>query len=256
MQRESCEVAPSARIAPHPVLRRYYADEPARKQRVEQLFDASARHYDSITDLMSFGTGRWYRGDALRRIGVREGHALIDVGCGTGVIAALAQDIVGPAGTVVAIDPSAGMLAEARKAGVRDARQAGAESLPVANDRFDVLAMGYALRHVADLRATFRESLRVLRPGGRVLLLEISRPEGALSYHCLKLYLKHVVPSLTRLAKRSVEAQTLMRYYWDTIEHCVPPAAILEELARAGFVEVRREVRHGMFSEYSGVKPS
>lgn len=256
MQRESCEAASSARIAPHPVLPRYYADEPARKLRVEQLFDASAAHYDWITDVMSFGTGRWYRADALRRAGVAEGSAVIDVGCGTGVIAALAQQVVGVTGRVVAVDPSSGMLREARRAGVRDVRRGRGEDLPAANAEFDLLTMGYALRHVSDLRATFREYLRVLRPGGRVLLLEVTRPEGRLRYAFLKWYLKHVVPSITRVARRSIEAQTLMRYYWDTIDQCVPAATIVGELEHAGFVGVRREVVHGMFSEYTGTKPS
>jgi len=235
-------------------LKSYYADEPARKRRVNEMFDSSAPHYDWITGAMSFGTGRWYRGDVLRRNGVMAGTHLLDVGSGTGVIAALAQNLVGPTGVVVAVDPSEGMLAEARKAGVRDTRLGRGEALPVEDGEFDIVTMGYALRHVEDLVVTFREYLRALKPGGRVLLLEITRPEGRVQYGLVKFYLKHIVPVVTRIVRRSAEAEKLMRYYWDTIEACVPPAEILAALETAGFTDVKRHVLNGMFSEYTATR--
>jgi demethylmenaquinone methyltransferase/2-methoxy-6-polyprenyl-1,4-benzoquinol methylase len=252
---ESGSVASAPRVAPHPLLKTYYADEPGRKRRVNEMFDVSAPHYNWITNAMSFGTGRWYRGDALKRHGVQQGTRLIDVGAGTGVIALLAQDMVAPTGVVVAVDPSEGMLEQARKAGVRDARPGRAEQLPAGDGEFDFLTMGYALRHVEDLPGTFLEYRRVLQPGGRLLLLEITRPAGRLQYAFIKFYLKHVVPRVTRLFRRSADAQTLMRYYWDTIEACVPPEQILALLENAGFTGVSRQVMHGMFSEYSAQKP-
>jgi demethylmenaquinone methyltransferase/2-methoxy-6-polyprenyl-1,4-benzoquinol methylase len=243
------------RVAPHPLLKSYYADEPGRKRRVNEMFNVSAPHYDWITGAMSFGTGRWYRRDVLRRYGVTAGTRLIDVGSGTGVIAALAQEIVGPTGVVVAVDPSEGMLAEAKKAGVRDTRVGRGEALPVGDAEFDILTMGYALRHVEDLVTTFREYKRALKPGGKVLLLEITRPEGRMHYAFLKFYLKRIVPFITRVVRRSAPAQELMRYYWDTIEACVPPADILAALESVGFKDVKRHVLNGMFSEYSATKP-
>jgi demethylmenaquinone methyltransferase/2-methoxy-6-polyprenyl-1,4-benzoquinol methylase len=256
MPAPSSDAKNSSVIAPHPILTKYYEDEPGRKRRVNELFDVSAPHYDWITDAMSFGTGRSYRRDALLRLKVGPGTALLDVGCGTGVIALAAQQLVGTSGRVVAVDPSEGMLNEARRAGVRDARLGRGEALPLGDNEFDVLTMGYALRHVEDLYRTFCEYRRVLKPGGRVLLLEISRPASALQYGFLKFYLKYVIPILTRLGRRSRDAQELMRYYWDTIDTCVPPAIILEALARAGFEQPRREVLYGMFSEYQAVKPT
>ncbi len=255
MQAPSNDAKSGPVIAPHPLLTKYYDDEPGRKRRVNQLFDVSAPHYDWITDTMSFGTGRWYRRDALRRLGVAAGTALLDVGCGTGVVAVAAQDLVGPTGRVVAVDPSEGMLIEARKAGVRDARVGRGEALPVGDAEFDVLTMGFALRHVEDLYRTFCEYRRALRAGGKVLLLEITRPENRLQYSFLKFYLKHVIPILTRFGRRSQDAEALMRYYWDTIETCVPPNTILEALTAAGFTATRRHVLHGMFSEYTAVNP-
>lgn len=256
MPDQSGSQAGAPRLAPHPLLKSYYADEPGRKRRVNEMFDESAPHYDWITSAMSFGTGRWYRGDVLKRHGVTAGTRLLDVGSGTGVIAALGQEMVGPTGAVVAVDPSPGMLAEATKAGVRDTRIGRGEALPVGDGEFDILTMGYALRHVEDLVVTFREYKRALRPGGKVLLLEITRPEGRFQYHALKFYLKHVVPTVTRIVRRSAEAQRLMQYYWDTIEACVPPADIMAALSSAGFTDVKRHVLNGMFSEYSAIKPA
>lgn len=242
-------------VAPHPVLTDYYRDETERRGRVNQLFDASARHYDWINRMMSLGSGRRYRREALLRAGLAPGQRLLDVGTGTGVIALLAQEIVGSQGEVVALDPSPGMLAVAHAAGVRNTVPGCAESLPFADARFDLLTMGYALRHVADLHATFTEYRRVLRPGAKLLILEITRPRPGLGYHLLKFYLKILVPLVTRLLRGSHEAQTLMRYYWDTIDRCVPPATILAALEAAGFEQVRRDVMLGMFSEYNAVRP-
>jgi len=241
--------------APHPILRDYYRDEDERRRRVTALFDAAAGHYDWINRMMSLGSGRRYRREALLRAGLAPGMHLLDVGTGTGVIALLAQDIVGPAGAVTALDPSAGMLEIARAAGVRHTVPGLAEALPFADAGFDRLTMGYALRHVADLHAAFSEYRRVLRPGGKLLLLEITRPRPGAGYHLLKFYLRTLVPAITRLFRGSAEAQTLMRYYWDTIEHCVPPSTILGALQAAGFEQVRRDIVLGIFSEYSAVRP-
>ncbi|WP_420465964.1 class I SAM-dependent methyltransferase [Panacagrimonas sp.] len=242
-------------VPPHPVLHHWYRDEAERRQRVNALFDASAGQYDGINRMMSLGSGRRYRRQALLRAGLIAGQRHLDVGAGTGVIALLGQDIVGPSGEVVALDPSPGMLEVARVAGVRQPVPGRAEALPFPDAGFDLLTMGYALRHVTDLDATFTEFLRVLRPGAKVLILEITRPPPGLGYHALRFYLRSLVPLLTRL-QGSHEAQTLMRYHWDTIEHCVPPATIIAALQTAGFEQIRRDVVLGLFSEYSGVRPS
>jgi len=115
--------------------------------------------------------------------------------------------------------------------------------------------MGFALRHVADLDAAFAEFFRVLRPGGRVCLLEITRPQKRLDALAIKFYLRRVVPWLARMFGRSRDMPALMRYYWDTIEACVPPQVVLARLTQAGFTAVERYVEARIFSEYRARKP-
>jgi demethylmenaquinone methyltransferase/2-methoxy-6-polyprenyl-1,4-benzoquinol methylase len=237
-------------LAPHPRLSEYYDDEASRRRLLDRLFDHSARDYDRIGRWMSFGSGEWYRAEALRRGGLRPGMKVLDVATGTGPVARAAARVVG-AGNVVALDPSVGMLLQARTAvGVNGVRGLG-ERLPWRDGSFDFLSMGYALRHVADLRAAFAEYHRVLRPGGAVILLEIARPTSRLGYLWLRFYLGRVIPWLTRWRTKNRDAETVMRYFWDTIDRCVPAEEILAALADAGFEQPRRTTQLGMLAEYT-----
>jgi demethylmenaquinone methyltransferase / 2-methoxy-6-polyprenyl-1,4-benzoquinol methylase len=243
----------SGALRPHPLLTRYYADEVQRRQRVGSWFDEAAPDYDWINQALSFGSGVWYRKQALLRAGLAAGMSALDAGSGTGVMAAQAQGIVGPGGKVVALDPSLGMLGRAARRGVRVRVRSVAEALPFASGRFDFLSMGYALRHVPDLHATFREYRRVLKPGGRLLILEVTPPASRLAFRLLKLYLGTIVPLVARLGRGGKASRELMEYYWDTIEMCVPPQVILDGLEAAGFSRVGRCVDNGIFSEYTAI---
>lgn len=242
------------RIAPHPVLNDYYRQEDERRAAVDRMFDISAVHYDWITDVMSFGSGKWYRRDALVRAGIGPGMKVLDVGAGTGAVSLLAQELVTETGLVVALDPSRGMLAEAKQRGVKHTFMGLGERLPFADASFDVVSMGYALRHVADLVLLFEEYRRVLKPGGKILLLEITRPGGGIGLSLLRFYMKSVVPKITRMFRRSADAEKLMRYYWDTIDQCVSPNVILAAMEQAGLQQAKRHLVMGMFSEYTGFR--
>ncbi len=242
-------------LKPHPTLTDYYADEPGRRRFVSWLFDETAPNYDRIIGLMSFGSGTWYRGDALKRSGLAPGMRLLDVACGSGPVTQEGRRRVGSEGCVVALDPSLGMLRETKKRVAVPLIQAGAESLPLKSGSFDFLSMGYALRHVADIDRTFREYHRVLAPHGRVLVLEMTRPRSRFQYAFTRLYMGRIVPAVARLTTNSRDSATLMHYFWDTIENCVPPETIENALRAAGFRDVRRKVFFGVFSEYTGTKP-
>ncbi len=241
-------------LRPHPLLERYYADETERRRQVGAWFDEAAPDYNWINHVLSFGSGNRYRREALLRAGLAPGMRLLDAGSGTGIVAVQAQRIVGATGQVVALDPSTGMLREAGRRGVRRRVRALAEAIPFPDERFNLLSMGYALRHVVDLRATFQEYRRVLKPGGKVLLLEITPPRSRFAAGFLKLYLGRVMPFLSRFGHGGRGTRTLMEYYWETIVSCVPPNVILGALRDAGFSQVERGVELGMFSEYTGVR--
>ncbi len=242
--------------APHPPLKEYYAREADRDGWVRQLFDETAGDYDRVERAMALGSGSRYRRHALARAGLQSGMRVLDVGVGTGLTAREAAALVGPKGEVTGVDPSAGMMERAIvPAGVK-LLLGRADSVPLPAEAVDFVCMGYALRHVADLSSAFREFLRVLAPGGRVCLLEITSPPGRVQRAFLKAYMRGVVPFVARYLARHRDVPILMRYYWDTIEACASPIVIMTAMRNAGFVDVERRVALGIFSEYCGLKPA
>jgi demethylmenaquinone methyltransferase/2-methoxy-6-polyprenyl-1,4-benzoquinol methylase len=146
------------------------------------------------------------------------------------------------------------MLLHARRSAAISAVQAVGEKIPCRDGEFDFLSMGYALRHLSSLDIAFLEFFRVVKPGGRICLLEITRPRGTLTHALLKLHMKKLVPWAARLTSRHARTPMLTRFYWDTIEACVPPAAVLNALAAAGFEQAKRHTELGIFSEYTARK--
>lgn len=246
---------PEKPLQPHPTLPDYYPDLAQRPAFVRELFDHTARYYDWICQLLSFGSGNWYRRRALERAGLQPGMTVLDVATGTGLVARQALAITGDPQTVMGLDVSAGMLSEVKRLLGIPLMQGLMEQLPVTDHCCDMVSMGYALRHVADLNITFQEFHRVLRPGGVLLILEIARPTTPFKLKAMKFYLGRIIPSLSRLTTGQRDTQTLMRYYWDTIENCVAPEIILQAIQDAGFIEVNCHVEFDLFRAYSGRKP-
>jgi demethylmenaquinone methyltransferase / 2-methoxy-6-polyprenyl-1,4-benzoquinol methylase len=245
----------AASLTPHPPLADYYATAENRRGFVRDIFNNTAPDYDRVERVMAFGSGPWYRRRALIRAGLKPGMRVLDVAMGTGLVAREAMALVGASGQVIGLDPSIGMVSEAKRTLELCVVLGRGELLPLQTQTFDFLSMGYALRHVSDIDAAVREYFRVLKPGGHVCLLEITRPRGRLALLFLRLYMKGVVPLITRLVARHAETARLMEYYWDTIAACVPPESILAALTRAGFTNVRRQTDLGIFSAYLGTKP-
>jgi demethylmenaquinone methyltransferase/2-methoxy-6-polyprenyl-1,4-benzoquinol methylase len=242
-------------MKPDPRLESYFAGEEERRAVTRAMFDQAAGGYDKAERITALGSGAWYRRDVLRRNGLRRGMSLLDVAAGTGLVASEGQRLIGPEGRLLALDPSPGMLAELRKKLNVETIEAYAESIPLPDNHVDFVSMGYALRHVGDLDLAFGEYRRVLRPGGRVCIMEISRPASRLGQFLLRAYIGAVVPFLARLTGSHADVKLLWQYYGDTIEVALESEHILEAMRRAGFVDVECSITFGVFREYLGRKP-
>ena len=226
-EQERVEAAPAVEVPPHPALGEYYGTSDSRQGFLNELFNRTAYQYRAIDRVVGFGSGLWHRRRALQAAGLRAGMRVLDVACGPGLTTQCALALTGPTGCVVGLDPSSGMLHEAQKGPCRIFVRGVGEQLPFPDGTFDFLSMGYALRHVSDLRLAFREYRRVLRPGGVILLLEISRPRSTALLTVSRFYIRTVMGAVFARATGNQDMRTLMRYWWDTTEHCVAPETIL-----------------------------
>jgi demethylmenaquinone methyltransferase/2-methoxy-6-polyprenyl-1,4-benzoquinol methylase len=240
--------------APHLPLTDYYPSEDTRRQWVGTIFDSTAVDYDRIETILGLGTGSWYRRQALVRAGLKPGMEVVDVGVGTGLVARQAAVLTGDPTKVTGVDPSKGMMQNAKVPQGVKLLHGSAENIPFPDNSFDFLSMGYALRHISDLFIAFAEFHRVLKPGGRLCLLEITCPEKSWQKKLLAAYMRGVVPTLAKFTTRSRDTSLLWQYYWDTIEACAKPVDVMKTLENAGFENVDRYVELGIFSEYRATK--
>lgn len=239
-------------LRPHPPLDNYYRDAAQQKEFLRKSFDETAPWYDWTDRVLSFGSGDWYRREAVKRVGFERGMKLLDLASGTGVVARAAARVNGDPRSIIGMDPSIGML---RSGHTESAKvQAPAEALPFASNAFDRITVGFAMRHFSDLSVVFRECHRVLRPGGKMLILEITAPESRIGRAMLGTYMGVITPALVRMRTRNARATKLFHYYWETTRDCVRPQVILDALRDAGFSDTKREVALGIFSEYTATK--
>lgn len=241
--------------APHPPLTEYYGREEDRRDWVGVQFNKTAPDYDRMEAILGLGTGSSYRRRTLLLAGLKPGMKVLDVGMGTGLVARQAASIVGDPSRITGVDPSPGMIQSAKlPAGVKVV-EGRAEQIPLPDGGFDFLSMGYALRHISDLAVAFAEFHRVLKPGGKLCILELTPPKGKIANALVKWYFRHAVPALGRLVSKDKDTSQLWRYYWDTIEACASPASVMKTLTAAGFTNVRRHVDIGICSVYLADKP-
>jgi len=241
---------PASALSPHRPLTEFYPETAARQKFVNELFDEAAPDYDWVSGMMSFGSDQFYRRDALRKAGLENGMKLLDVASGTGLMIKAALELGVDPANVTGVDPSRGMLAKNRERNPVTLLEGKGEALPCADASFDFVSMGYALRHVEDLRKLFGEFRRALKPDGWLLILEITRPKNALALNLMRFYMQKVVPRLGWLRRRNKSTAKLMEYYWATIEECVPPPVILSALEASGFKDVKRTTTGAVLSEY------
>jgi demethylmenaquinone methyltransferase/2-methoxy-6-polyprenyl-1,4-benzoquinol methylase len=175
-------------------------------KRVRAVFDSVASRYDLMNDLMSMGIHRLWKRHTIELSGVRRGQRVLDLASGTGDLAERFAGIVGAQGMVVMSDVNAAMLNEGRErlidrghVGNLQFALINAEKLPFPDASFDCVSIGFGLRNVTDKQAALNEMQRVLRPGGRALILEFSHPSSRALGKAYDLYSFTVLPALGRL---------------------------------------------------------
>ncbi len=185
-----------------------YQEVPAQDKagRVREVFDSVADRYDVMNDLMSCGIHRLWKRFAVELSGVRRGQRVLDLAAGTGDLAARFAGLVGPEGEVVLSDINAAMLGRGRgrmadSGLVGNLRyvQADAERLPFPADCFDCVSIGFGLRNLTHKEQALHAIHRVLKPGGRLLVLEFSQPRSAFLRALYDLYSFRVLPLMGRM---------------------------------------------------------
>jgi demethylmenaquinone methyltransferase / 2-methoxy-6-polyprenyl-1,4-benzoquinol methylase len=222
-----------------------YEEVPAadKARRVRAVFDSVADNYDLMNDLMSAGVHRLWKRFTLGQTGLRPGQAALDVAGGTGDLAAGMAEQVGEQGLVVLSDINESMLTVGRsrlldRGLLRNVRfsLANAERLPFADETFDCVTIGFGLRNVTDKPAALASMRRVLKPGGRLLILEFSRPVVPGLKPVYDVYSFSVLPWLgARIAKDAAS----YRYLAESIRRFPDQQTLLEMMRTAGLEDCR-----------------
>ncbi len=194
---------------------------------VRGMFDTIAPRYDTVNRLMTFGLDRGWRRQTVRALGLGGGQRVLDVACGTGD---LCRELVHAGLRPVGIDLSMGMLGHAR-AGRVPLVHGDALRAPLAAASFDGAVSGFALRNVVDLDALFVELARVVRPGGRVALLDVATPTNPLLRAGHRVWFEHAVPRLGAL----LSDPAAYRYLPRSVAYLPPAPVLLDRLDAAGF---------------------
>jgi demethylmenaquinone methyltransferase/2-methoxy-6-polyprenyl-1,4-benzoquinol methylase len=198
---------------------------------VRRLFDAIARRYDLVNRVMTAGMDVGWRRRAVRELRLPGNALVVDLACGTGDIC---RELHDAAYRAVGFDFSAGMLAEAKTAA--PLVQADILALPVRDGSADGATCGFALRNVTDLDVLFSEMARVVRPGGRVCILETSEPDNPVLRLGHSLYFRRIVPLIGGL----LSDRAAYRYLPRSVAYLPPPERLLETFRGAGFPDARR----------------
>jgi demethylmenaquinone methyltransferase/2-methoxy-6-polyprenyl-1,4-benzoquinol methylase len=181
--------------------------------RVKAVFDSVATRYDLMNDLMSFGIHRIWKRFAVELAGIRRGQKILDLASGTGDLAARFAGLVGPDGLVVMTDINAAMLNQGRirmadegLVGNLAYTQVNAEQIPFPDNSFDCITIAFGLRNVTDKQQALNEMQRVLKPGGRVLVLEFSHPQGKPLKSVYDLYSFKLLPKIGKVVANDEES--------------------------------------------------
>ncbi len=209
---------------------------------VAEVFHSVAAKYDVMNDLMSMGIHRLWKRFTIDCSGVRKGHKVLDLAGGTGDLTAKFSRLVGDSGQVVLADINNAMLSVGRNK-LRDRGivnnveyvQANAEALPFPDNTFDVITIAFGLRNVTDKDKALASMYRVLKPGGRLLVLEFSKPQNEMLTKAYDLYSFHVLPKMGKLVANDSESY---QYLAESIRMHPDQQTLKEMMENAQFEQV------------------
>ena len=228
--------------------------------RVAGVFHSVADNYDLMNDLMSAGIHRLWKHMTIEMSGVRKGHKVLDIAGGTGDLAAKFSKIVGSEGSVVLADINESMLKVGRDRlidrGITENvtfSQADAQYLPFPDNTFNVITIAFGLRNVTDKDMALRSMLRVLKPGGKLLILEFSKPTSSL---LSKIYDTCSFNVLPRLGKVFANDSDSYKYLAESIRMHPDQSTLLHMLDSAGFENTDfHNMTGGVVALHRGIKP-
>jgi len=227
-----------------------------KKTQVQSMFDGIAGRYDFLNHFLSLGIDMYWRKQSVKTLELADGHMLLDVACGTGdqgFAALKVADI-----DVVGLDFSFNMLELAKKKidkrGLSEkfeVVQGDAENLPFQDHTFDALSISYGIRNVGTITAALNEFYRVLKPGGRLSILEFSEPEGWLIGGLYRFYFDHILPKIAGI----MSSESAYTYLPESVRHFPDRPAFKKLLLDIGFRDVdHQDLTFGITSIFSGQK--
>nr|WP_241970480.1 bifunctional demethylmenaquinone methyltransferase/2-methoxy-6-polyprenyl-1,4-benzoquinol methylase UbiE [Pseudidiomarina sediminum] len=226
---------------------------------VANVFNSVAKKYDIMNDVMSFGIHRLWKRYTIDCSGVRTGMKVLDIAGGTGDLTAQFSRRVGPTGNVVLADINQAMLDVGRDklrnmgiVGNVDYVQANAEELPFEDDAFDIITIAFGLRNVTDKQKALESMFRVLKPGGRLIVLEFSKPVPPLLSQAYDFYSFNVLPKMGQLVAGDAESY---QYLAESIRMHPDQETLKGMMQQAGFEQVTYDnLTGGIVAMHRGFK--
>jgi demethylmenaquinone methyltransferase/2-methoxy-6-polyprenyl-1,4-benzoquinol methylase len=228
--------------------------------RVADVFHSVASRYDLMNDLMSGGVHRLWKRFTIEVSAVRAGHKVLDIAGGTGDLSYQFAKLVGAEGQVILADINASMLNVGRDrlldrglSGNIQFAQADAQYLPFPDNTFDCITIAFGLRNVTDKDMALRSMLRVLKPGGRLLVLEFSKPQNTLLEKVYDTYSFKVLPFMGKLITNDADSY---RYLAESIRMHPDQQTLKHMMQEAGFENTEfHNMTGGIVALHKGIKP-